>query len=283
MIKIFISLFSSFLIAQTLSIGDTCPNFNVPICANGEGDFDLYSVANGDLNGGHYKVTFLYLFTSWWQICQSEAPTLESIYQDYQYINAPLVFINNGWDWGSFSCEGWVSEFGITYPMLDGDPDGGTVCELFGVDGFSVPHSVVLDHNMEVLYSEAGFNQEEILSVIDLALENILVDTDGDGLNDQEDNCPQIYNPNQEDIDVDGIGDSCDNCDNLNVWIHGNIDGGVNINGNVTIDIFDVLSLIDIVYEDYEDGCSYEISDLTEDGQINHLDIISLVSMILNF
>ena len=167
--------------------------------------------------------------------------------------------------------------------MLDGDPEGGPVCELFGVDGFSVPHSVVLDHNMEVLYSEAGFNQEEILSVIDLALENILVDTDGDGLNDQEDNCPQIYNPNQEDIDVDGIGDSCDNCDNLNVWIHGNIDGGVNINGNVTIDIFDVLSLIDIVYEDYEDGCSYEISDLTEDGQINHLDIISLVSMILNY
>jgi hypothetical protein len=167
--------------------------------------------------------------------------------------------------------------------MLDGDPDGGTVCELFGVHGFSVPHSVVLDHNMEVLYSEAGFNQEEILSVIDLTLENILVDTDGDGLNNQEDNCPQIYNPNQEDIDVDGIGDSCDNCDNLNVWTHGNIDGGVNINGNVTIDIFDVLSLIDIVYEDYEDSCSYEISDLTEDGQINHLDIISLVSMIFNY
>ena len=213
-----------------------------------------------------------------------EAPTLESIYQDYQYINAPLVFINNGWDWGSsFSCEGWVSTFGITYTMLDGDPDGGLVGELFGVDGFSAPHSVVLDHNMEVVYSEAGFNQEEILSVIDLALENILVDTDEDGLNDQEDNCPQIYNPNQEDIDVDGIGDSCDNCDNLNVWIHGNIDGGVNINGNVTIDIFDVLSLIDIVYEDYENGCSSEISDLTEDGQTNYLDIISLVSMIFSY
>ncbi|MFZ5981497.1 MAG: C25 family cysteine peptidase, partial [Candidatus Zixiibacteriota bacterium] len=38
------------------------------------------------------------------------------------------------------------------------------------------------------------------------------IDTDNDGFNDAEDNCPQTYNPGQEDADGDNIGDVCDNC-----------------------------------------------------------------------
>jgi len=37
-------------------------------------------------------------------------------------------------------------------------------------------------------------------------------DIDGDGVPDVTDNCPLIYNPDQEDVDNDGIGDACDNC-----------------------------------------------------------------------
>ena len=36
------------------------------------------------------------------------------------------------------------------------------------------------------------------------------IDTDTDGHNDDLDNCPNDYNPNQEDIDLDGMGDACD-------------------------------------------------------------------------
>jgi hypothetical protein len=35
-------------------------------------------------------------------------------------------------------------------------------------------------------------------------------DTDGDGLEDDADNCPDVYNPNQADSDGDLVGDACD-------------------------------------------------------------------------
>ncbi len=38
------------------------------------------------------------------------------------------------------------------------------------------------------------------------------VDTDGDGVPDDDDNCPNTPNPNQADGDGDGVGDACDNC-----------------------------------------------------------------------
>ena len=37
-------------------------------------------------------------------------------------------------------------------------------------------------------------------------------DSDGDGIADEFDNCPSVYNPDQEDTDSDGTGDSCDVC-----------------------------------------------------------------------
>ncbi len=42
------------------------------------------------------------------------------------------------------------------------------------------------------------------------------VDSDGDGVNDDLDNCPAIFNPSQRDSDDDGGGDTCDpNCPDL--------------------------------------------------------------------
>lgn len=38
------------------------------------------------------------------------------------------------------------------------------------------------------------------------------IDSDGDGVQDQLDNCPTSCNPDQADADGDGVGDRCDNC-----------------------------------------------------------------------
>lgn len=38
------------------------------------------------------------------------------------------------------------------------------------------------------------------------------LDSDDDGINNKRDNCPEIYNPEQEDDDNDNIGNACDDC-----------------------------------------------------------------------
>ena len=39
------------------------------------------------------------------------------------------------------------------------------------------------------------------------------VDSDGDGMSDELDNCPINHNVHQEDVDQDGIGDACETPD----------------------------------------------------------------------
>ncbi|MFC1475585.1 NosD domain-containing protein [Candidatus Zixiibacteriota bacterium] len=43
----------------------------------------------------------------------------------------------------------------------------------------------------------------------------LLLDTDGDSIIDSVDNCPENYNPDQQDSDGDWFGDACDNCPNI--------------------------------------------------------------------
>ncbi len=50
-------------------------------------------------------------------------------------------------------------------------------------------------------------------------------DTDGDGVCDHNDNCPDSSNSSQEDTDCDGVGDACDVCDGGDDSIDNNNDG----------------------------------------------------------
>ncbi len=211
-----------------------------------------------------------------------EAPQTEEIWQDYLSENEDhLNVIANGFDWTSYSCQSWTSVFGISYPMLDGGSSGGEAWALFG-NGY-IPHNVVLDHNYQVIYTASGYNESAILNAIDLALSYVPRDQDGDGIMDSTDNCIATFNNHQNDYDQDGAGDACDSCNNLDIFVEGNINGTMNsLSDEPSIDIFDVLSLTDIVLYGIDGGCGHEIGDIREDGDVNVLDIIALVQMVLN-
>jgi hypothetical protein len=123
-----------------------------------------------------------------------------------------------------------------------------------------------------VLYSEAGFNQSAIIGIINTVLENI--DADNDGIYNGIDNCPDNYNPNQEDTDGDGIGDACDNCNNDAFSVG-------NLNSDAMIDIFDIMLLIDLLTNNNPSECQLLAADVNLDDIVNVMDAIVLVQIIM--
>jgi len=264
---------SQAIFGQEYTVGDYVDDFSGDICFNGDGTWS-YDVDGRD------RVTWINLFTSWWPSCTTEAPQAEAVLQ--QYTNDSLVLVAFGQDWNQpYSCSGWGTTFGLSHPIVD---DINNVYGLFGI-GY-IPHNVIIGGDGEVLYSDAGYNQTAIVSIINQALEDLPSDLDEDGFDADEDNCPDHYNPSQADVDEDGGGDACDICDNANVFIVGNVNGDLDTDNQPKIDFFDVIALLDHLQSSQSNPtaiseCEHQAGNINSDNNVNIIDVVNLVNMIL--
>ena len=90
------------------------------------------------------------------------------------------------------------------------------------------------------------------------------IDTDGDYWGDFCDNCPEDFNPEQDDDDNDGIGNACD------------ANGDVNEDG--LVDVVDIVMLVDIILNNLDYNFN---GDLNSDGIIDVVDIVATIGLIL--
>ena len=115
---------------------------------------------------------------------------------DFSYIACCNSFGNGGDDWAGYSAFGPGDEYG----NMSMDP---LLCDTANDDYY-----------LDVLSPcAAGSPLNECffpnIGAFGTACSNY-TDTDGDGVYDEIDNCPTVYNPGQDDSDGDGIGDSCE-------------------------------------------------------------------------
>ena len=253
--KIFIiSLLLSICYSQELGVGDTFPNdFGLPWCANNPNEnldindslyLNVYNCATNEL-GQHY-VIYLMVITSWFPMGVTATQELFEIYQD-----SGLVVIGMGFDWGEiYYCEEWADFYELTYPILDDEGESDDAGDeeannLFGVG--VIPHHVVINHEMEIVFSASGWNGIE---PINNAIQNAL----------------------------DSCGVKClPGCSG----VPGDMDGTFTINNEPIINVMDLIKLADIVSFGSEiDECLAVTGDLSDDGIVNLTDVYAFAAMI---
>lgn len=172
------NIFTGILLANIVFAGgtyqtdDLVENISTETCyPNNNTEWTLYDHF-GNVNGGDYQVIWVILFSASSHVSQIEAEFTENLFN--QYRNNGLVVIGAGSEWeNGYSCDEWGTEFGLSYPIAD---DSNMNFRSLFTDG-SVPHHVLLDHQMRVIYSAEGTiippTGNQFLNALNNALEDL--------------------------------------------------------------------------------------------------------------
>ena len=129
-------------VCQTYTIGDTIPNFTLPVCANGEGQdsISLYDYYDEFPCGTDYNSILLVWLYSW---CPNDS-YINDVEEYYNEDNNRIV-LGIGDEFGHpYNCEDYPRQFNITFPVLD--QSNFDIFSWFGSG--SLPFGCVINYDM---------------------------------------------------------------------------------------------------------------------------------------
>jgi len=142
-------------------------------------------------------------------------------------------------------------------------------------------HRMLLAGTYDLQYIAEGYFSQTVTSItlaedtsmvtVNIQLIPESADTDSDGIIDSLDNCPEVYNPGQQDSDGDDEGDACECCQGMV--------GNANCDELDGVDISDITRLIDYLYLTHEELCCLEEANASGDSELV-VDISDITALI---
>ena len=184
--KIIITLSFLTICFSSYNVGDIISNshlnqefelcYSIPGTSNNTMSLNDY---NGNVNGGDYNVLVIDMSATWCGPCQSLIPLFDDLQQAYssnQYVElfVALSDLNQ-----PYSCTQWGNMGDSGIPNIINDT-GYPIFNMFNT-GSSFPSLVMIDHNMNVFYKEAGYyntfveDASELIDEMILNMENSLI------------------------------------------------------------------------------------------------------------
>jgi len=210
------------------------------------------------------------------------APDVDALEEDFSEFG--VKFVTSLTDVGQpYSAEQWQSNFGSSDVPLVIDENQSTtgMFSLFHDSWNAFPTFALIDHTMTVRAKPWTLSSNSNTNSCDGSNTTISGFSGGNTSNFLQqlvDECGSLCEPcsGTIDSDGDGIADECDDCNNM----------AGDLNDDMIIDILDIVSTVNMVLTgginspDFND-CEKSDADMTGDGTINILDVIQIINAVL--